>query len=236
MYIGLNRPEALNAQNDEMRTLLVDAVERMEADGEVLVGIVYGVGGRAFSAGADLKEPGPGVPGRLRPEGQRPVWRHFEAFRWASKPLIAAIDGHCLGGGLELANYCDIRIATEHSTFGQPEPRTVAGPGGPGLHQLPKLIPLGEALLIQLTAQPMTAARAYQIGLIQRLCPDAAALMVEADAIADQMIACNADALRIVKRVVRWGAHMPAEDAEKLGMIATEMEVRIRAEHRGAEH
>ena len=94
-------------------------------------------GGRAFSSGADLKEPGPGQPGRLRPEGQRPVWRHFEAFRWAAKPLIAAIDGYCLGGGLELANYCDIRIATEGSRFGQPEPRTVGVTAGPGLLQLP---------------------------------------------------------------------------------------------------
>ena len=136
IYIGLNRPEVMNAQNDEMRGLLVDAVERMESDPEVLVGIVHGIGGRAFSSGADLKQIGPGSPGRLRPEGQRPVWRHFEALRWASKPVIAAIDGYCLGGGLELANYCDIRIATERSTFGQPEPRTVGGPAGPGLQQL----------------------------------------------------------------------------------------------------
>ncbi len=228
IYIGLNRPEVMNAQNDEMRGLLVDAVERMENDPEVLVGIVHGIGGRAFSSGADLKQIGPGSPGRLRPEGQRPVWRHFEALRWASKPVIAAIDGYCLGGGLELANYCDIRIATERSTFGQPEPRTVGGPAGPGLQQLPRLIPLGEALLMLLTSQPITARRAYEIGLIQRLCPDAVALMVEADAIADQMIECNPSALRVIKRVVRWGAHMAPEDAEKLAMIATETEVRVR--------
>jgi enoyl-CoA hydratase/carnithine racemase len=229
MYIGLNRPEVLNAQNDEMRGLLVDAMDRLEADRDVLVGIVYGVGGRAFSAGADLKELSPGPPGRLRPESQRASWRHFEAFRWVSKPLIAAIDGYCLGGGLELANYCDIRVATERSSFGQPEPRTVGGPAGPGLHQLAKLIPMGEALLMQLTSQPMAAQRAYQIGLVQRLCPDNATLMAEADAIADQMIECNPASLRVIKRVVRWGAHMPAEDAEKLAMIATETDVRARA-------
>jgi enoyl-CoA hydratase/carnithine racemase len=229
MYIGLNRPEAMNAQNDEMRGLLVDAVARMEADRDVLVGIVYGVGGRAFSAGADMKEFRPGPPGRVRPEGQRTAWRHFEAFRWASKPLIAAIDGFCLGGGLELANYCDIRVATERSTFGQPEPRTVGGPAGPALHQLAKLIPAGEALLLQLTSQPITAQRAYEIGLVQRLCPDGSALMAEADALADQMIECNPASLRLIKRVVRWGAHMPPEDAEKLAMIATESDVRARA-------
>jgi enoyl-CoA hydratase/carnithine racemase len=229
IYIGLNRPSAMNAQNEEMRTLLVDAIERMESDPEVLVGIVYGVGGRAFSAGADMKELIPAPPGRLRPEGQRFAWRHFETVRGASKPLIAAIDGHCLGGGLELANYCDIRIATEVSTFGQPEPRTVGGPAGPGLHQLPKLMPLGEVLLMQLTGRSMTAQRAHQIGLIQLLCPDREALMSAADAIAQEMIECNPDALRVIKRVTRWGAHMSSEDAEKLAMIATESEVRGRA-------
>jgi enoyl-CoA hydratase/carnithine racemase len=229
MYIGLNRPEAMNAQNEEMRGLLVEAMERMEADGDVLVGIVYGVGGRAFSAGADMKELRPGPPGRMHPEGQRTGWRHFEAFRWASKPLIAAIDGYCLGGGLELANYCDIRIATENSTFGQPEPRTVGGPAGPGLHQLAKLIPVGEALLLQLTSQPMTAHRAHEIGLVQRLCADGVTLMAEADVIADQMIECNPASLRLIKRVIHWGAHMSPEDAEKLAMIATEADVRARA-------
>jgi enoyl-CoA hydratase len=229
IYIGLNRPASMNAQNEEMRTLLVEAIEQMESEPEVLVGIMYGVGDRAFSAGADTKELTPAPPGRLRPEGQRAAWRHFEAVRGASKPLIAAIDGYCLGGGLELANYCDIRIATVTSTFGQPEPRTVGGPAGPGLHQLPKLMPLGEVLLMQLTSRPMTAQRAYEIGFVQRICPDRDALMSAADEIAGEMIECNPEALRIIKRVTRWGAHMSPEDAEKLAMIATESEVRGRA-------
>lgn len=222
LFIALNRPEVLNAQNDEMRTLLVDAAERLEVDDDVRVGIVHGLGGRAFSVGADLKEHRPGRPGRMRPEGGRPVWRHFEAFRWVSKPVIAAIDGYCLGGGLELANYCDIRIATEASTFGQPEPRTVGVTSGPGLIQLSRLVPVGEALLLQLTSQPITAQRAYDIGLVQRLCADADALMAEADAIADAMIECDPDALRTIKRVVRWSDGLPHEQAEKLAMLATE--------------
>jgi enoyl-CoA hydratase/carnithine racemase len=230
IYISLNRPEVLNAQNDEMRGLLVDAVERMDGDADILVGIVRGLGGRAFSVGADLKEARPAQPGRLRPDGQRPVWRHYEAFRWAAKPVIAAIDGYCLGGGLELANYCDIRIATEGSRFGQPEPRTVGVTAGPGLIQLSRLVPPGEALLMQLTSQPITAQRAYEIGLVQRLCPEADALMVEADAIADQMIECDPSALRIIKRVVRWGHDLPPEQAEKLAMIAVEAEERGRAQ------
>jgi enoyl-CoA hydratase/carnithine racemase len=222
MYLALNRPEVLNAQNEEMRTLLVDAVDRLEEDPDVLVGIVSGVGGRAFSAGADLKEHRPARPGRMQPEGRRPIWRHFEAFRWVSKPVIAAIDGYCLGGGMELASYCDVRVATERSQFGQPEPRTVGVTSGPGLIQLSRLVPMGEALLLQLTAQPITARRAYEIGLVQRLCPDAEALMAEADAIAEAMLECDPTALRVIKRVVRWGEGLPHEQAEKLAMIAIE--------------
>jgi enoyl-CoA hydratase/carnithine racemase len=223
LFVRLNRPGAMNAQNEEMRDLLVAAIDRLETDRELLVGIVHGLGGRAFSAGADLKErPDRAPTGRFVPEHSRPAWRHFEAFRWASKPLIAAIDGYCLGGGLELANYCDIRIATDASRFGQPEPRTVGGTAGPALHQLPRTLPPGEALLMQLTSQPMSAARAYQLGLVQRLCPDPETLMAEATAIADEMIECNPTALRTIKRVVRWGADMSAEQAEMLAQLASE--------------
>src|SRR5262249_40095660 len=103
------------------------------------------------------------------------------------------------------------------------------GPAGPGLHQLARLIPIGEALLMQLTSRPITAQRAYEIGLVQRLCPDGATLMAEADAIADQMIEGNPAPLRLIQRVLRRGGHMPPEDAEKLAMIATETDVRARA-------
>jgi enoyl-CoA hydratase/carnithine racemase len=228
--ITLNRPEALNAQNEAMRDGLVDAIERLESDDEILVAIVYGVGGRAFSAGADLKEGGQSpLPPRPEHEPRRSGWRHFEAFRWASKPIIAAIDGYCVGGGLELANYCDIRIATEASLLGQPEARTIGGATRPGLHQLPRAIPLGEALLVHLTSQPLTARRAYEIGLVQRLCPDVESLLAEANAIADQMIECNPTSLRLVKRVVRWGADMTFEQSEKLSLLVEEATALTRA-------
>lgn len=232
LYVTLNRPEALNAQNEEMRDLLVEAIDRLEDDPDLLVAIIHGAGGRAFSAGADLKEVSAQAAERQRtrplPEPHRHQWRHFEAFRWASKPLIAAIDGHCVGGGLELANYCDIRLATVGSRFGQPEPRTIGGTGGPALHQLPRTVPIGESLLMQLTSQPMDARRAYELGLVQRLAGDVESLLAQADEIADQMIECNPDALAKIKRVVRWGADMSAEQAEKLALMADEAVARTR--------
>lgn len=224
LYITLNRPEVLNAQNEAVRDGVVSAVDRLEDDPDLLVGIITGVGGRAFSAGADLKEArdNPTPRSRPRPFYARPAWAHFERLRWAAKPLIAAIDGHCLGGGLEIANYCDIRVATESSSFGQPEPRTTGGTAGPALHQLCRMIPLGEALLMQLTSQPITARRAYEIGLVQRLCPDREAMLAETDAVADQMIECNPDALRTIKRVVQWGREMTSEQAEKMDIFSAE--------------
>lgn len=232
LYIALNRPEVLNAQNLLLREMVADAVARLDSDPDLRVAIISGVGGRAFSAGADLKDVeaprstrdgsrAPGVP-RPIPGQRRPNWVHFEALRWAAKPVIAAIDGYCLGGGLELANYCDIRIATRQSTFGQPEPRNIGATGGPALHQLSRTIPLGEALLMHLTGQPITAQRAYEIGLIQRLCDDRDELLREADLIADQMILCNPEALRVLKRVVKWGKDMTADQVEQMHYLADE--------------
>lgn len=243
LFMTLNRPQAMNAQNEEMRTLLVEAIDRLERDPALLVGIVYGAGGQAFSAGADLKEgraareaeaatgAADGLPPRPipLPEHQRPQWRHFEAFRWCTKPLIAAIDGYCLGGGLELANYCDIRIATEASLIGQPEARTVGGGVRPGTHQLVRRVPMGEAMLIMLTAQPITGRRAYEIGLVQRLCADTDALLAEAEEIADQIGECDPNALPTIKRIVRWGADMSAEQAEMMGLLVNEAEARARS-------
>ncbi len=232
VYIALNRPEVLNAQNHPLRQIVADAIADLDADPNLRVAIITGLGGRAFSAGADLNEvesdhasedrSEDGRELRPTPEHRRRGWIHFDAVRWAAKPVIAAIDGYCLGGGLELANYCDIRIATRQSTFGQPEPRTIGATGGPALHQLSRLIPMGEAMLMHLTAQPISAQRAYEIGLIQRLCDDREALTREADVIADQILLCNPDALRVLKRVVKWGRDMSAEQVEQIHYLADE--------------
>jgi enoyl-CoA hydratase/carnithine racemase len=227
LWLTLNRPDVLNAQNQAMRDQLWDAIELLEGDDDLALAIVTGAGGRAFSAGADIKEgrasrerdPGPRPP---VPVSQRAAWRHFEAFRRATKPTIAAIDGFALGGGLELAMYCDVRLCTEASLLGQPEPRTVRGPAGPALHLLSRLVPMGEALAMQLTSQPVTGRRAYEIGLVQRLLPDRESLMAEAEAMAGQMLECSLDALRHVKRIVRLGGDMSIEHSEALHLAMEE--------------
>ncbi|MBI4192471.1 MAG: enoyl-CoA hydratase/isomerase family protein [Betaproteobacteria bacterium] len=207
-YITLNRPEVMNAINIELGQAIAAAVKNAEKDDDILVLIIIGEGGKAFSAGADLKE-----------KNQRDVteitnsWQDADAN--CTKPIIAAIDGHCIAGGLELALRCDIRVATQKSTFGLPEPRR-SMLAGYGLHNLSRMIPLGEALLIQLTGSPITAERAYQIGLIQKLVPDRAALLQQADAIANDIVQCAPLAVQAIKRIVKTGRNVPPEYSLKL--------------------
>ncbi len=116
---------------------------------------------------------------------------------------------------LELALRCDIRIATEQSTFGLPEPRRSLL-AGYGLHNLSRIIPLGEALHIQLTGSPISSQRAYEIGLIQRRVKDRDALMKEANAIAEEIALCAPLAVKAIKTIVKTGRNLPVEYSVKL--------------------
>jgi dehydration protein DpgD len=216
LYITLNRPSVLNAQNQAMRAALVDALERLDDDNDLRVGVLTGAGGRAFSAGADLKEirATTGPPRARLPVQERTQWIHFRRLERVRKPVIAAIDGYAFGGGLELALLCDIRVATEASTLALPEPRTVGGVAEVAVHRLSRMIPLGEALRLHLTASPMTADRAHTIGLVQYLVPDRQAMYEKVSAIAKDMMQCSADALRLVKLVSRRAPTMSIGESE----------------------
>ena len=215
-WITLNRPEAMNALNRELSETIPEAVEVATNDDDVLVVIVTGAGGRAFCAGMDLKErtqldQTQGVQtdrGRGRPRGI--------ALADCPKPVIAAIDGYCLAGGLQTSLKCDIRIATEKSRFGMPEiRRSLVAAGGrldPERH-----VPLGEALWIGLTGSHMTAQRAYQIGLIQALVPDRDALFVEAERLAGEIKQGAPLAARAIKQIIKDGIDVPWEYSQRLG-------------------
>jgi enoyl-CoA hydratase/carnithine racemase len=215
-YITLNRPKSMNALNAELRSAIVEAVQKFDQDEELFVGIITGAGGKAFSAGLDLKEV---ASKASKDEQEGKAHRNTgvsasEALSSSRKPIIAAIDGYCLAGGFEIALSCDIRIATTQSTFGLPEVRRSLLPG-PGLHELPRVVPLGEALLIQLTGSPISSERAYQIGLIQKLVSDRDELMAEADKIADDILKGAPLATKAIKRVVRVGRNLPIEYSAK---------------------
>jgi enoyl-CoA hydratase/carnithine racemase len=222
-YVTMNRPGQMNALNRELRGALAQAFQEADADPGVLVVILAGAGGRAFSAGGDLKEmaigteggrdsanprtgPGPAISARpaVAREGHMPG---FDDINNCSKPVIAAIDGYCLAGGMEIALYCDIRLATRKSTFAMPEPKRHLL-SGPAFVHLSRMIPLGEALRIELTGDPIDAERAYQIGLVQGLYGDRAALEAAADQMADRISENSPLAVQFLKRIVKEGRDM----------------------------
>jgi enoyl-CoA hydratase/carnithine racemase len=209
--ITLTRPQAMNALDTQLVAALNDAFDEANRNDEVLVVILTGEGGRAFCAGADLKE----MAARDAP-GQAPMFDGDDPITplagACAKPVIAAIDGYALAGGFELALTCDIRIATEQSTFGLPEPKRSLL-GGYGLHHLSRMIPLGEAMLMQLSGTSIGAQRAYQIGLIQGIEPDRAALFRKVDALADEIASCAPLAVRAIKKIVMAGRDKPVESS-----------------------
>jgi enoyl-CoA hydratase/carnithine racemase len=213
-YITLNRPEVMNALNTAVREGLRGALSELRDDDDVLVGIVTGAGGRAFSAGMDLKErtqldKAGGAPSEFSTWDGR--WTEFGVW----KPIIAAIDGYCLAGGLELSLQCDIRIATEQSRFGLPEPRRSLL-AGYGLHNLSRMIPLGHALYIQLTGNHIDADTATRWGIIQEIVPDRQALMERVEQLADDVMQCAPLAVQAIKRIVMQGRNLPVEYSIKL--------------------
>lgn len=216
-FITLNRPDAMNALTREMLRRWKEIIEDFNNNPEPLVAIVRGAGDRAFSTGADLKER---ASKNAAGEDKKREPRIPKLPLLPEKPSIAAINGYCVAGGLELALQCDIRIATPKSQFGMPEPRWSL-PGGYGLHMLSRMIPLGEALQIQLTGERIGAERAYQIGLIQRLVPEDR-LDAEARAIADSVLLCAPLAVKAIKRTVMAGRDLPLAEAWKLadGLVA----------------
>jgi enoyl-CoA hydratase/carnithine racemase len=210
-YITLNRPRVLNAIDGDMKSLLVEAVERLEGDDAVRAIVLTGSDCGAFSTGSDLKGIAGNFAGGVDISGmQARSADYFGAVLAARKPMIAAMDGYAVGGGFELALACDIRLATVRSSLGLPEPR-VGMTGEYGLDHLCRLIPLGEALHLQLSGNRMDATRAHAIGLIQQLATDRADLFVRVEQLISDIALGSPDAVRTIKRVVREGRTVPTE-------------------------
>jgi enoyl-CoA hydratase len=171
-WITLNRPEALNAFNQDLRMELINALEEARDDDEVRVIVITGAGEKAFCAGADISE----FP-RLTPADQ--VKRRYGRINSVSlareipKPVIAMINGLALGGGFELMLACDIAIASETARFGQPEIKVGVIPGAGGTQLLPRLIGEKRAKELIYTGNLFSAAEALQMGIINRVVPQA---------------------------------------------------------------
>jgi len=165
--LTVNRPDKLNALNQAVRDETLAHLEAIEADDDVGAVVITGAGEKAFVAGADIGE----FAGRS-PFDQREAMRFPRVFDVMSnfpKPVIAMINGFCLGGGCELAMSCDLRIASEKAKLGQPEIKLGLIPGGGGTQRLPRLVGVGNAMRLILTGDLIDAEEALRIGLVNQV-------------------------------------------------------------------
>ena len=218
--ITLNRPESRNALDREMRRQLVAAVAAAEDDPAARVLVVRGAGDKAFCAGADIKEFQP--PNSLldaREERTGPKWT--DALAACRKPTVAAVHGYCLGGGLEIALACDLRIATENAVFGLPEVRRAIIPGAGGTQRLPRLVGPGPALRMILTGEHIDAAEALRIGLVSQVVPTGA-LDDAVASLADALRRAGPQAVAYAKEAVQRGYDLPLAEGLRLeGELST---------------
>jgi E-phenylitaconyl-CoA hydratase len=206
--VTLNRPEAMNSLDPESLVELNDAFQRANTDQDVRVVILTGAGETAFCTGSDLKKTMPPKESFAELTFGRPKWLYPFAGLEIDKPMICAVNGFALAGGMELALACDIRIASSNAQFGQSEVCVGSIPAAGGTQRLPRMIGMSDAMLMMLTGSRIDAAEALRIGLVSRIvAPNA--LMGTAREIALR-IAENAPlAVRAVKRLVRDGMDMP---------------------------
>jgi enoyl-CoA hydratase/carnithine racemase len=211
--ITLERSEKLNAMTREMYDEISANLRSIDEDDEIHVGIVTGAGGKAFSAGADLI-------GVHSSTGHAPrlwsAWRpeRFDSGLEVQKPLIAAVEGYCLAGGLELALFCDIRVAGIGSQFGTPEVKWNLLHGY-GAQILPEFIGTSNALYLLLTGSFIGVEDAYRMGLVQEVVPTGGALK-RAQELAAQIAKNGPTAVRMTKELVMRGRNLSLADGLRL--------------------
>ena len=213
-FVTINRPEVLNAlhypANEELYDVWTDFME----DPDVWTAILTGAGDRAFCAGADIKymaslseRPSSGA----REAGDSRIQFAGLVHRRITKPIIAAVHGYCLGGGLETAMSCDLVIASETARFGTPEIKNTGGyPSSGGVHRLPRHVPRKIAMQMLLTGDHIGAEEALRFGLINKVVPPEW-LMPEAIALADRINDRPPVAARVIKELVDRSLDLPLE-------------------------
>ncbi|MDB5726738.1 MAG: enoyl-CoA hydratase [Novosphingobium sp.] len=207
--IVMDRPEALNAFDLDMRREMHAAWNRLRTDDEIWVAVITGAGDRSFSTGSDLKNSLPSSRSFASQQyGGEPVPTFLGDLHLVDKPVIAAINGYAVGGGLELALACDIRLCSSKATFALSEVKIGSIPGGGGTQRLVRAIGMSDAMLMLLSGDRIDAAEAHRIGLVSRVYePDQ--LLAEATALAQRITANAPLAVRAVKRVAYQGLDVP---------------------------
>jgi enoyl-CoA hydratase len=206
LLLRLNRPEAKNALNQEVRRLLAEHCTAAGSDDAVKAIILTG-NSEAFAAGADIKAMAEVHPVELMLRRNHEQW---QAIARCPKPIIAAVNGFALGGGCELAMHADIIIAGENATFGQPEVRVGIMPGAGGTQRLTRAVGKFKAMLICMTGQTFSGREAFEMGLASKVVPDAEVLDAALD-IARTIAKMPPLAIRQIKEVMLAGADAPLE-------------------------
>jgi len=201
--IMINRPEKRNALNIQTRAEGAAILDELRADDSVRVVIITGAGDKAFIAGADIAE----FADRTA-ISQREIMLErglFNAVDTFPKPIIAMVNGYCLGGGCEVALACDIRVASETASFGQPEINLGIIPGGGGTQRLPRLVGEGKAMEMILTGEIIDAQTAFNLGLVNHVVP-ADQLEIKTMEIANRIAEKSPIALRLAKEAIKLAA------------------------------
>ena len=216
--IRINRPEALGALTVKGHDELADALKAFRDDDELLAGILTGTGDKAFCTGVDIKDMLPFIKKTAHKPWQQVATLMRGMDLW--KPMIAAINGLALGGGLEMALGCDIRIASEKAKFGLPEVKVGMFPAGGGTQRLPRLIPPGIAAEMILTGRLIDAQEALRVGLVNRVVP-LEKLMPTAKEMAQGICEAGPLAVRTAKEAMVRGMSLGLEEGLRLEATLT---------------
>jgi enoyl-CoA hydratase/carnithine racemase len=213
-HVTLNRPHALNAFSVQMRDDLYEVLSAIKVDDEVRAVVFKGSGDKAFCAGADLKEflTAPSAVKARRIRGVRDLWRLFLNM---PQPLIAALHGYVLGSGMEIALFCDLRIAASDVVFGLPEVGLGILPAAGGTQTLPRILGLSGAMDMLLTGRRLSGQEAYDMRLVNQLV-SRDDLMRASDAVAQKIASYDAVAVRNAKQALLRGLDMSLEQGLEL--------------------
>ncbi|HUJ97021.1 MAG TPA: enoyl-CoA hydratase-related protein [Stellaceae bacterium] len=197
LIVTLNRPEVMNALHRPAHFELDQVFNDFAADPELWIAIVTGAGDNAFSAGNDLKYQAAGNPTGHPPSGFAGITQRLDL----AKPVIAAVNGIAMGGGFEIALACDLIIAAENAVFALPEPRVGLAALAGGLHRLPRMIPLKQAMGMILTGRRVPAREGLALGFVNEVVPEGQAL-AGARRWAEQILECSPMSIRASKETV----------------------------------
>jgi enoyl-CoA hydratase len=208
--VTVNRPDKLNALNEQVIAELTDAFRALGADAAVRAVIFTGAGEKAFIAGADIAVLAKCDPVAAKDNARKgqELTRTIERL---GKPVIAAINGFALGGGCEMALACHVRIAAEHAKFGQPEVKLGLIPGYGGSQRLPRIVGRGRALELLLTGDMIDAAEAHRIGLVNKVVKKET-LLADCEAFAKKVLAVGPVAVRFTLEAVDGGLDGPLDE------------------------